>query len=77
MGAGQELSIRDLAGVIATLAGFTGRIAWDETKPDGQPRRMLDTGGAPTSFGLVAKTPMEGLLRTVEWYRHQAQGAAV
>ena len=77
VGAGQEISIRDLVGLIAKLAGFTGRIAWDESKPDGQPRRMLDTSRAPTSFGFVAKTPfMEGLRRTVEWYRGQVKRAS-
>jgi GDP-L-fucose synthase len=70
VGAGQEISIRDLVGLIAKLTGFSGRIVWDATKPDGQPRRMLDTSRAATSFGFVAKTPFEeGLRRTVEWYR--------
>jgi len=76
VGAGQEMSIRDLVGLIAKLAGFTGRIAWDESKPDGQPRRMLDTSRAAIRFGFVAKTPfMEGLRRTVEWYRGQMKRA--
>jgi GDP-L-fucose synthase len=70
VGAGQEISIRDLVELIATLTGFQGRISWDASKPDGQPRRMLDTSRAATSFGFVAKTPFEeGLRRTVEWYR--------
>ena len=66
VGAGQEISIRDLVGLIARLTGFTGRIVWDESKPDGQPRRMLDTARAATTFGFVAKTPFEeGLRQTV------------
>jgi len=70
VGAGREISIRDLVGLIAKLTGFTGRIAWDASKPDGQPRRMLDTSRAATSFGFVAKTPFEeGLRCTIEWYR--------
>ncbi len=70
VGAGHEISIKDLVGLIATLTGFTGRIVWDASKPDGQPRRMLDTSRAATSFGFVAKTPFEeGLRRTIEWYR--------
>ena len=70
VGAGQEISIKDLVGLIAKLTGFKGRIVWDATKPDGQPRRMLDTSRATTSFGFVAKTSFEeGLRRTIEWYR--------
>ncbi len=70
VGAGQEISIKDLVGLIAKLTGFKGRIVWDATKPDGQPRRMLDTSRAATSFGFVAKTSFEdGLRRTIEWYR--------
>jgi GDP-L-fucose synthase len=70
VGAGKEISIRDLVELISTLTGFKGRIAWDTSKPDGQPRRMLDTSRAATSFGFVANTPFEeGLRRTVEWYR--------
>ena len=76
LGAGQEISIRDLVALIARLTGFTGRIVWDATKPDGQPRRMLDTSRATTSFGFVAKTSFEeGLHRTIAWYResHKAR----
>ena len=70
LGAGQEISIRDLVGLIARLTGFEGRIVWDAGKPDGQPRRMLDTSRAATAFGFVARTPFEdGLSKTVEWYR--------
>jgi GDP-L-fucose synthase len=70
LGAGQEISIRDLVGLIARFTGFKGRIVWDASKPDGQPRRMLDTSRAATAFGFVAGTPFEdGLAKTVEWYR--------
>ena len=70
IGAGFEISIKDLAGVIARLTGFGGRINWDSSKPDGQPRRMLDTSRAQTEFGFKAKTNFEeGLNKTIEWYR--------
>jgi len=79
LGAGHEISIRDLVGIIAKLTGFEGRIAWDASKPDGQPRRMLDTSRAARSFGFVARTPFEeGLRQTVEWYRGRVKdGLAV
>jgi GDP-L-fucose synthase len=71
---GQELSIRDLASLIARLTGFGGRMVWDPSKPDGQPRRMLDATRAATAFGFVAKTPFEeGLRRTIEWYRERRE----
>jgi GDP-L-fucose synthase len=74
VGAGQEISIKDLVGLIAKLTGFSGRIVWDASKPDGQPRRMLDTSRAATYFGFVAKTPFEeGLRRAIEWYRGQSK----
>jgi GDP-L-fucose synthase len=74
VGAGQEISIRDLVGLIAKLTGFGGKIVWDASKPDGQPRRMLDTSRATTAFGFVAKTPFEdGLRKTIEWYRGPAR----
>jgi len=76
LGAGQEISIRDLVHTIAELTGFTGRITWDASKPDGQPRRMLDTSRAARRFGFVARTPFEeGLRQTVEWYRRQRLGS--
>jgi GDP-L-fucose synthase len=69
IGAGFEISIRDLAHKIALLTGFTGKIVWDKTKPDGQPRRLLDTARAREEFGFVAKTPLEiGLRKEKEWY---------
>lgn len=70
IGAGSEISIRDLAEMIAKLTGFHGTIVWDASKPDGQPRRMLDTTRAETEFGFRAKTAFaDGLKRTIECYR--------
>lgn len=70
LGAGFEISIKELVTLIARLTGFTGEIIWDETKPDGQPRRCLDTGRAEREFGFKAKTGFEqGLKNTIEWYR--------
>ena len=72
IGAGFEISIRDLVSLITELTGFKGRIIWDETKPDGQPRRMLDTTRAYREFGFKAQTDFrEGLAKTIEWYRSQ------
>jgi GDP-L-fucose synthase len=72
IGAGFEISIKDLAELIAEITGFRGRIVWDPTKPDGQPRRMLDTSRAFREFGFKAKTQFrEGLKKTIEWYRRQ------
>lgn len=70
IGAGFEISIKDLALMIVRLTGFKGRIIWDRTKPDGQPRRCLDTRKAEKEFGFRAKTKFEeGLRRTIEWYK--------
>lgn len=70
LGAGFEISISDLTHLIAKLTGFTGTITWDATKPDGQPRRCLDTSKAEQEFGFKAITPFEdGLLKTVQWYQ--------
>jgi GDP-L-fucose synthase len=72
LGAGFEISIRDLVHLIARLTGFQGKVLWDTTKPNGQPRRMLDTSRAREKFGFVAKTGFEeGLTKTIEWYRMQ------
>jgi GDP-L-fucose synthase len=78
IGAGFEISIRSLVELIAKHAGFTGRIAWDTTKPNGQPRRCLDVSRAEREFGFRARTTFEeGLVRTIEWYRaERAAGAA-
>ena len=70
IGAGFEISIKELALLIAKLTGFKGKISWDKTKPDGQPRRSLDTGRAEKEFGFKAQTKFdEGLQKTIEWYR--------
>jgi len=72
LGAGFEISIRDLAELIAKVTGFSGRIEWDGSKPDGQPRRCLDTSRAHRYFGFKAHTSFEtGLRNTVAWYREQ------
>ncbi len=69
LGSGFEISIRELAEMIARYTGFTGRIVWDTSKPGGQPRRRLDASRAEREFGFHARTPFEeGLRRTVEWY---------
>ncbi|HEX9030165.1 MAG TPA: GDP-L-fucose synthase [Anaerolineales bacterium] len=70
LGSGREISIRDLAGLIARLTGFRGELVWDTSKPNGQPRRALDVSRAELSFGFRAQTPFEeGLRRTIAWYR--------
>ena len=69
VGAGFEISIRDLVFLIAELTQFKGQITWDETKPDGQPRRMLDTTRASREFGFRAKTSLrDGLKKTIDWH---------
>jgi GDP-L-fucose synthase len=73
IGAGFEISIRDLVDLIVELTGFKGRITWDTNKPDGQPRRKLDTTRAAKEFGFKAQTGFrEGLGKTIEWYRNYA-----
>jgi GDP-L-fucose synthase len=70
IGAGFEITIKDLAEKIAKMAGFKGRICWDSSMPDGQPRRCLDTSRAKKLFGFKAKTSFEqGLKATIEWYK--------
>jgi len=70
LGAGREIKIRDVAQLIAELTGLNGKITWEATKPDGQPRRCLDVSRAEREFGFRATTPFEaGLKRTIEWYR--------
>jgi len=69
IGAGFEISIKDLVDLIAKLTGFKGEIVWDASKPDGQPRRMLDTIRAEREFGFKAKIGFEeGLKKTIDWY---------
>jgi GDP-L-fucose synthase len=73
LGTGEEISIRDLAELIAELTGFDGEIVWDTSMPNGQPRRKLDVTRAEQLFGFRAQTALrEGLARTVEWYRTTA-----
>jgi len=70
LGSGTEISIRDLATTISSMTGFRGRITWDHTKPNGQPRRCLDVTRAEREFGFRAGTPLDaGLRKTIEWYR--------
>jgi GDP-L-fucose synthase len=77
LGAAKEISIRELAELVADVTGFEGRIEWDPTKPNGQPRRSVDGGRARELFGFEAKTPLrEGLERTVAWYREHAPAYA-
>lgn len=72
LGAGFEISIKDLTEKIVGLTGFSGRIEWDATKPDGQPRRCLDTSRAEHEFGFRARIGFdEGLRQTIDWYRRQ------
>ena len=69
LGAGMEISIKDLAGMIAELSSFEGEIVWDTSKPNGQPRRALDTERAREYFGFEAEMPFkDGLKRTIDWY---------
>ena len=77
LGAGFEISIKDLVELIAKLTGFTGKIVWDSSKPDGQPRRCLDTTRAKEFFGFEAHTYFEeGLKKTIEWYRENREALA-
>ena len=72
LGAGMEITIKDLIGTICKLMGYEGEIHWDASKPDGQPRRMLDVSRAEKFFGFRAKTGFEeGLRKTIEWYAQQ------
>ena len=77
LGAGQEISIKELVKIIQKYTGYTGNIHWDTSKPDGQPRRCLVTSRAEKEFGFKAQVPFDvGLRRTVEWYRDQRSGDA-
>jgi len=78
LGSAFEISIRDLVERIARQVGFKGRIMWDTSQPNGQPRRKLDTERAATEFGFRATIDFEtGLQRTIEWYRGHRTGGAV
>lgn len=71
IGAGFEISIKDLVKLIVDLTGFKGEIIWDTSKPDGQPRRILDVSKAEKEFAFKAKVSLEeGLKRTIEWYKN-------
>jgi GDP-L-fucose synthase len=73
LGAGREISIRELAELVAELSGFAGEIRWDTSMPNGQPRRSIDASRAKEFFGFEARTPLrEGLERTIAWYRAQS-----
>ena len=74
LGSGTEISITDLAGLIAQFTGFEGKIRWDDSMPDGQPRRSVNVDRA-AKFGFQAQTNFErGLKNTIEWFRNQRQG---
>ena len=76
VGTGSEIAIRDLADKIARLTGFSGRIAWDRSKPNGQMRRRLDTTRAREAFGFAARISLdEGLAQTVAWWRAEGRAA--
>ena len=77
LGSGMEISIRDLATKIAGITGFHGRITWDSTQPNGQPRRCLDVSRAEREFGFRATTPFDvGLRKTIEWYQSRRLAVA-
>jgi GDP-L-fucose synthase len=77
LGTGEEISIRELAELIGEATGYEGELVWDTTKPNGQPRRKLDTSRAKELFGFEAQTPFrEGIARTVAWYREHASAYA-
>jgi GDP-L-fucose synthase len=74
LGSGREISIRDVASLIASETGFEGTIEWDSSKPDGQPRRCLDTTRAKQEFGFEARTALrEGLIKTIDWYQRSTE----
>lgn len=74
IGSGFEISIKELARLICRLTGYRGKIIWDTTKPDGQPRRRLDVSKAEEEFGFKAKTTFrEGLKKTIDWYKSEAK----
>ena len=71
IGAGFEITIKDLVELIVQSSDFEGRMIWDKSKPDGQPRRCLDISRAEKEFGFKVKTPFEeGLTKTIEWYKN-------
>ena len=75
IGSGKEVSIKELADLIANLTGFNGKIIWDTSKPDGQPRRCLNVSKAEKEFGFKALTSLEeGLKKTIQWYKQNIEG---
>src|SRR5690606_34288751 len=75
LGSGQEISIRELAGMIARLCGYKGQLTWDTSRPKGQPRRCLDVTRARERLGFEASTSLgEGLATTIAWYKQSAGG---
>ena len=77
LGSGEEISVRDLLEMIRTMVGARGAVRWDNTKPDGQPRRSLDTSRAAREFGWRAKTSLrDGLKETIEWFATSRVAAA-
>jgi GDP-L-fucose synthase len=73
LGTAEEVSIRDLVETIARLCRYDGKVLWDTSQPNGQPRRGLDTSRAQRCFGFRAKTPFaDGLAATVKWYQDSA-----
>ncbi|MFA5139956.1 MAG: GDP-L-fucose synthase [Elusimicrobiota bacterium] len=74
LGSGHEISIRSLAETIGELVGYKGRLQWDESRPDGQPRRLLDTTRATKCFGFTAQTSFgNGIRETIDWYERHAK----
>lgn len=78
LGVGREITIRELVKLIVRLTGFSGEVRWDTSKPDGQPRRALDTSRAREAFGFEAKTGFEdGLRQTIDWYESERRHARI
>jgi len=76
IGSGQEITIKELVNLIAELTKFNGKIFWDKSKPDGQPKRALDTSKAKVEFGFEAKTKFrEGLQKTIKWYEEKYENS--
>jgi len=74
LGSGMEISIKDLVDLITRLVEFEGKVVWDDSRPDGQPRRCLETSKAERLFGFKAKTPFEeGLRKTIDWYKEERE----
>jgi GDP-L-fucose synthase len=70
IGSRHEITIRELAALLCRLTGFEGELIWEQTQPDGQPRRRLDVTRAEREFGFLAKTSLvDGLQRTIQWYQ--------